>query len=294
MRIGYPCINRRIGCTPNSTFRLANYSPQRLVETIRGNLECLQRTLAFNAEHGVLFFRIGSSLVPFASHPVCDYDWADHFRSEFSRIGRFAGDHGMRLSMHPDQFVLINALDPDIIARSAAELVYHAQVLDLMELDRAARVQIHIGGAYGDRPAALDRFCENYQRLSEPVRRRLAIENDERLFGLSDCLTVHRRTGVPIVFDRFHHECLNAGESVREALRLAAATWQAEDGPLMVDYSTQAAGQRAGRHSEHLDPEAFEAFLAEAVEVDPDVMLEIKDKEASAIDALAVLKALEA
>src|SRR5512147_2428602 len=128
MRIGYPCINLQLDCRSSRTFRLASYSEQRLRETVEGNLNCLYRILNWNVEHGLLFFRIGSQLIPFASHPVCQFDWRREFRGVFRLIGQFVKAHGMRMSMHPDQFTLINALDSVIVERSVSELVYHVQV----------------------------------------------------------------------------------------------------------------------------------------------------------------------
>lgn len=89
MKIGYPCINRSIGCTPNRTFRLASYSEERLIETVQLNLDCLKKTLEFNVENNLLFFRIGSPLIPFASHPVCKFDWQKHFEEQFNEIGNY-------------------------------------------------------------------------------------------------------------------------------------------------------------------------------------------------------------
>ena len=116
--------------------------------------------------------------------------------------------------MHPDQFTLVNSPDPEIFKRSAAELAYHARVLDLLGLDLTARIQIHVGGVYGDKAASLDRFCRRFERLPAAVRRRLAVENDDRLYRVSDCLLISRRTGVPVIFDSFHHRLNSGGEGV--------------------------------------------------------------------------------
>lgn len=285
MRIGYPCINRSVGCTSSSTFRLASYSGQRLVETVDRNLDCLDRTLRWNVEHGIGFFRVTSDLVPFASHPVCSYDWAGRFRDRFHKLGRLVRRHRMRISMHPDQFVLLNALDPDIVASSIRELEYHARVLDLMELPVSAKVQIHLGGVYGDRQASMRRFVAQHRRLPRAIRRRLVIENDDRSYTVADCLDANRLTGVPVLFDVFHHKVNSSGETVREALKACASTWRRGDGPLMVDYSSQDPGQRRGRHAEQIDLRDFRRFLADARGVECDVMLEIKDKEKSALKA---------
>ncbi len=294
MRIGYPCINRSVGCTANSTFRLASYSEERLFSCLENNLTCLSRILRYNLERGLLFFRISSDLVPFASHPVCRSDWASRFKNEFRAIGSLIRKNKMRISMHPDQFVLINALDEGIVQRSVAELDYHAKVLDALGLDPSAKMQIHVGGVYGDKEAAIGRFVERYGNLPARIKRRLVIENDDRLFSLRDCLRIHSLCKIPILFDSFHHSLLNNGESMREALLLAQKTWKKSDGPLMCDYSTQKIGARPGTHTFHIDLEDFRSFLAQARGLDFDVMLEIKDKEKSALDALGAARNLSA
>jgi len=289
LRIGYPCINRSIGCTSGRTFRLASYSEKRLVETVAQNLDCLEAVLRWNVANGIGFFRITSDLVPLASHPVCTYDWAGHFRDRFRLLGRLVRRHRMRVSMHPDQFVLLNALDVRIVESSVRELAYHARVLDLMGLPAGAKLQIHVGGVYGDKPASIGRFVERYRSLPVPIRRRLVVENDDRCYTVADCLEVNRLTGVPVLFDVFHHRVNSSGESVPEALRLCAATWRKRDGLPMVDYSSQEPGQRRGRHAEHIDGRDFRRFLAQTRGINCDVMLEIKDKEKSALEAVGRL-----
>jgi UV DNA damage endonuclease len=290
MRIGYPCINRSIGCTASGTFRLASYTEERLKETVDKNLTCLKKILDFNREHGLLFFRITSDLVPFASHPICTFPWQEHFAGEFRRIGKYIRQHGFRISMHPDQFVLLNAPDEGVFQRSIADLMYQTQVLDLMGLDRTAKVQIHIGGVYGDKPLSMERFSDKYELLDPVIKNRLVIENDERLYTIKDCLAVHKRTGIPVIADSFHHSLHNNGEQFADLLKPLRKTWKACDGIPMVDYSSQEPGKRVGAHAEHIVPEEFRQFLYVTRQADFDIMLEIKDKEKSALSALWVAR----
>jgi UV DNA damage endonuclease len=171
---------------------------------VKANLVCLLKILSYNVDHGLLFFRITSDMVPFASHPVCTFPWRKDFADEFFKIGEYARSHHFRISMHPDQFVLLNAPDTGVLERSIADLTYQSQVLNLLGLDDSAKLQIHAGGVYGNKTASMERFIKNYERLDETIRRRLVIENDERLYTVSDCLTIHKRTGIPVLFDVFH------------------------------------------------------------------------------------------
>jgi UV DNA damage endonuclease len=291
VKIGYPCINRSIGCTANSTFRLASYSPNNFLTKVANNLNCLEQVLEYNIKNGIFFFRIGSDLVPFASHPVLKIDWAKHFKKRFQQIGYYIKKHKIRISMHPDQFVLLNSPRKIVVKRSVKELEYHCRVLDLMELDTTAKIQIHIGGIYGNKEKSLERFVTEYEALPTPIKERLVIENDHIAYSLRDCLAIHKRVGIPVLFDTFHHQCLNNRESVYEAIRLAQKTWQKKDGLLMVDYSSQQPRMKRGTHAEHINIRHFQRFIAATIAkgLDFDIMLEIKDKERSALKAIKVL-----
>lgn len=289
LRIGYPCINLSLDCRPSRTLRLANLTWERLRETVAGNLACLERILRWNVQQGFLFFRITSDLVPLASHPANRFPWEEEFAPDLARIGAFIRAAGMRISMHPGQYTLLNSPRPEVVAAARRDLVYHTRVLDLLGLDRTAKIQIHIGGAYGDKLAARARFIREVENLDPAIRARLVIENDEHLFNLDDCLAVSQETGLPVVLDVFHHEVYPDGRTLPEALAAAAATWKPEDGPPMVDYSSPLPGGRPGSHARTLDEAHFRRFLAESRPHDFDLMLEVKDKERSALRALEIL-----
>jgi UV DNA damage endonuclease len=289
MKIGYPCINNWIGCTSSQTFRLKSYSEDLLKEKIGANLVCLQKTLEYNVKHELFFFRIASGIIPFASHPVNTFDWQEHFGRQFQEIGEYITRNNFRISVHPDQFTLINSLSDEIFVRSRNELQYHADLLDCLNLDYSAKIQIHVGGAYGDKAKSMDTFISRYALLDESIKRRLVIENDERLYTADDCLSISKQTGIPVLFDVFHHKINHQPESSADYFALASETWnQKRDGILMVDYSSQKPNGKVGQHAESIDEENFRSFLLGTQEFDFDIMLEIKDKEVSALKALKI------
>lgn len=266
MRIGYPCINWTLGCKGGRTFRLKSYSEERLKEISENNLGCLLKILKFNAEQQILFFRITSDLIPFASHPINTFDWQDCFGPKFEEIGDSVRKYNMRISMHPDQFTLVNSIDKDIFKRSCKELAYHSRILDLMRLDTSAKIQIHIGGVYGDKEKSMERFVKRFFELEEWIRRRLAIENDDKLYNLQDCIGISNETRLPVLFDVFHHRINSSGETTNTAIQLSSKTWKEKsDGIPMVDYSSRRINGSLRQHAESIDLGDFRNLLKETL-----------------------------
>ena len=153
MKIGYPCINLTLDCRSSRTFRLKNYSQEKLKEIVKSNLYCLMKILNYNLEKNIYFFRITSDLIPFASHPIMDFDWHNYFKPDFLQIGEFIKKNDMRITMHPGQYTVLNSINQNVYQNSILDLDYHVSVLDLMELNTSAKVQIHIGGVFNDKQA---------------------------------------------------------------------------------------------------------------------------------------------
>ncbi len=290
MRIGYPCTNRTLGCRGARALRLASFSLERLDAAVESNLRCLETMLHFNVEHGIRFFRITSDLIPFASHPEIEPPWRHLYARALADAGLTVQHLGIRIDMHPGQYTILNSPDEKVVKSAMRDLVYHVGVLDEMGLDATAKVQIHLGGVYGDREASLARFIARARLLPETIRRRLAIENDERSFDLVDCLHAADAARLPVAFDAYHHRLKSRGEPIAEAEAAAAGTWSAVDGLPIVDYSSPLPGGRLGQHAESLDVGDFEAFLRESAACDFDLMLDIKDKELSALRAVELAR----
>lgn len=132
MKIGYVSTNYSLDCRADATFRLKSLTETKVLETASSNLNCLKRILAWNVEHGILFFRISSNTIPFASHPKNTTNWRDELRDLLKEIGSYVRNNGIRVSMHPGQYTVINSERREIIEASIKELEYHADLLDLM------------------------------------------------------------------------------------------------------------------------------------------------------------------
>ncbi len=177
----------------------------------------------------VRVYRLASSTIPYGTHP--DLPQLHYLRQleecadAVAALGAKASRLGLRLSTHPGQYTVLNAQHPEVARKAALDLEHDALLLDRLGQGPEATVVLHVGGVYGDRAAALDRWVRGYEALSERARARLAVEHDETSFDVADVLELHRRTGVRVVYDHHHHRC-NPGElDARDALAAAAATW---------------------------------------------------------------------
>ncbi len=295
VRLGYvaSCLTLEVGAS--HTTRLALATPERLAGLIGRNLEELAQILAFNEAHGIRLFRIGSSLVPFASHPVNRLRWWKTFARDFAALGRLAARSGQRLSLHPSP---AGASPSGLSAppREAArrELRYGARVLDLLGQGPEGRVVVHVGGAAPDRIIALDRAHRFVASLDEDVRKRLAVEHDDRIWRAREVLPLAREHGLPFVADNLHHQILPSDPplSLEELLAEAAKTWAPLGVRPKAHLASPRAGARPGAHADRIDPADARRVLA-ALPGPYDLMLEAKEKDRALFDLRARVPELE-
>ena len=203
---------------------------EKLSQLALANAEALRLALAYCAGHRIGCFRVNSQILPVKTHHGVGYaigelPAAAEIVAAFKACGSFAKRHGIRLTFHPDQFILLSALNPDITRLSVADLEYQAEVAGWVNADV---INIHAGGAYGDKAAALARVAAVIHTLPKAVRSRLTLENDDRTYTPADLLPLCREAGIPFVYDVHHHRCLPDGLSVEEVTRQALATWDRE------------------------------------------------------------------
>ena len=195
------------------------------------NVLDLQKILEWNVEHGIRFFRLSSNVFPWASeYQLCDMPDYEAIYEACERAGKYAREQGIRLTSHPGPFNKLASPNEKVFQNTLRDLEIHGEFFDMLGLPRNhyAKINIHVGAAYGNKPVALDTFVRNFERLPESITSRLTVENDDResLYSTLELFEgVYPRTGIPIVFDYHHHKFCTGDLSERQALEMACSTW---------------------------------------------------------------------
>ena len=260
-----------------------------LATLCRDNADALYRALEFCAVNGIGAFRINSQILPVKTHPEAGYDLdrlpgGDRIVQRFKQCGDFSRENGIRTTFHPDQFLVLSSQKTDVVKRSVADLEYHAMVAGWVNADV---INIHGGGAYGDKTAARNRLVEVINRLDREIRDRLTLENDDRVYTPANLMPVCRQTGVPLVYDVHHHRCLPDGNSVERTTAAALSTWGRE--PLFHISSPLNSGKTGPcrPHHDFIDPRDFPVCWRE---LDLTVDVEAKAKELAVLQLKQDLK----
>jgi UV DNA damage endonuclease len=285
MSIGYACMTVGVPDTEIRSCTLKNASTDRLISLTEHNLDSLEKIIDYNISNGINLFRICSDLVPFGSSVALHLPWNEIFADKLSEIsGKIIGS-GMRVSMHPGQYTVLNSPDPDVLRRAQEDLVYHARVLDSLNVGSQHKIILHIGGAYGNKRAAIKQFLLRYANLDENIKNRLVIENDDSIFNIADVLEVSASSGIPVVFDNLHNSVNPADKTKPEMywIKECSRTWRRRDGVQKIHYSQQNPQKRPGAHSDSVSLEVFIDFYQKLCDPVPDIMLEVKDKNISAV-----------
>lgn len=257
-----------------------------LADICRHNALSLEQALIYCRDHGIGCFRINSQILPLKTHPQVGYVMTnlpngDEIVKLFRRCGRFSRKYNIRTTFHPDQFIVINSPHADVVDRSVADLLYHTEVAQWVNADA---INIHGGGAYGDKKKALARLVRVIKKLPIAIRRRLTLENDDRTFSPSDLLPVCHQTGIAFVYDIHHHRCLPDGMSHAQVTTAALSTWRREP---LFHLSSPLSAWGDGDHKPHhdfIDPNDFPCHWRD---LNITVEIEAKAKE------VAVLKLME-
>lgn len=288
MSIGYACLALAVPGSGMKTCIQANATEENLLHLIDNNLNALERIIDYNILNDILLFRISSDLIPFGSSIARGVPWAIQFAGKLKTIGEKIRNSGMRVSMHPGQYTILNSPVNDVVMRSILDLEYHTAVLTALNLDDKHKIVLHIGGAYGDKISAMNRFAEVYRLLDSHIKNRLVLENDDRIYMIAEVLSIAREVGAPVIFDNLHHAANPPVECRQEIdwIRLCSETWREKDGPQKLHYSQQNPFKKPGAHTQTIAIESFLSFynLLEGLPVD--IMLEVKDKNISAVKCI--------
>ena len=301
MDIGYACINMQLSypqkyggkekgvepITTNRSMIKRTFETKGLdyaSELTLANCIDLNKIIDWNILNGYNFFRMTSNLVPWKS----EYDWddlkdIDEIKIWLHSAGTKVKTHGLRITSHPGPFNVLTSPHEHVVDNCVVDLTIHGEVFDMMGLSRTPynKINIHVGGAYGDKPKSMERFCKNFEKLPKCVSDRLTLENDDKqsMYSVKELYNgIHNIIGVPIVFDYHHHRFCDGGLGEQEALELAISTWPKGIKPV-VHYSESRSKERL---DEKIKPQAHSDYVLEKINTyghDVDIMIEAKHKE---------------
>ena len=288
MNLGYACINMTMQkqVSTNRTMMKRTFEAKGMdyvSELALLNSKDIIKILEWNRQHGIKLFRLSSSIIPWGNNiditQLKDYK---EIKSDLKKAGDFAKFWDMRITCHPGPFVVLTSPKDSVVDNAISDLEMHAKLFDMMELSKTPynKINIHCNGVYGDKVIAMDRFCENFKKLSSSVRKRLTVENDDKasMYSVKDLMYIHKKIGIPIVFDYHHHQFCTGDLSEQQALELAVSTWPKDIKPI-VHYSESKAlhendtKQKPQAHSEYINS------LPNTYGIEVDCMVEAKAKE---------------
>ena len=291
--LGYACINMGFSERPKKQRITTNRSMIKRTFQQRGiryaselallNCRDLLKIVKWNHANDIKLFRMSSDIFPWASeYNLTDLPDYNQIAATLAEVGYFVKQAGQRLTTHPDHFCKLTSPREHVICNTVRELEIHGALMDLLNLPRShwAKINIHVGATYGDKPMAIDNFCRNFDLLSDAVKSRLTVENDDRdsLYSTAELVEkIYPRIGTPIVHDIHHHLFTNRGMSQDEAMGLAASTWG--NVTPVIHYSES----RAKEHNDpKIRPQAHSDMIYDYIDTydhDVHIMIEAKHKE---------------
>ena len=296
MNLGYACINMTLQkkVSTNRTMMKRTFEAKGMdyvSDLTLLNSRDIIKILEWNRQHGIKLFRLSSSIIPWGNNiditQLKDYE---EIKSELKKAGDFAKLWDMRITCHPGPFVVLTSPKSNVVDNAISDLEMHGKLFDMMELSKTPynKINIHCNGVYGDKITAMDRFCENFNRLSDSVRSRLTVENDDKasMYSVKDLMYIHKKIGIPIVFDYHHHQFCTGDMTEQEALHLASTTWP-KDIKQIVHYSESKALHENNTKEKPQAHSMYINAIPNTYELDVDIMVEAKAKE------LAILPFLE-
>ncbi|WP_424767022.1 UV DNA damage repair endonuclease UvsE [Paenibacillus sp. sgz302251] len=319
VRLGFVAMSLQLeNASPSKTMTFANFSKlndreagiRKLERIAEENLRNTLRILKLCKASDIKMYRFSSKLIPLATHEEL-IDWNPFAALEpvFREIGDFVRKHHIRVSFHPDHFCVFSTPRPEVLAKSELDLLNHILMLEAMGLDEATKCNIHIGGAYGDKAVAGERFIRQFGALSPRFKHRVTLENDDKTFNARETLLAAEQVGVPMVLD-IHHHAVNPGDTNEEELydelwprinqtwrqeRMRLGHLSEEQLPPKIHVSSPKSNADARAHAEYVEAEPLLHFLRQAARTTNflDCMLEAKSKDVALLKLIEDMKRLE-
>lgn len=290
MKIRFGYVANALGlwnASPSKTLtftRYATLSKNERMEKLRAltaqNLHHTKRILYYNIAHEIELYRFSSSLVPLATHPEVMWDFLTPFKNEWEEIGNIVQRFKLRVSFHPNQFTLFTSERDEVTINAITSMEYHFRMLEAMNVRDRGLINIHIGGAYGDKSETLIRFHENIKQLPNEIKKLMTLENDDKTYDVEETLLTCEKENIPMVLDYHHHMANKQDDDLSLYLPRIFETWKNFHMIPKVHISSPKSDQAFRSHADFISLDFILPFLKVAKELnqDFDIMIEAKQK----------------
>lgn len=293
VRLGYVALSKALDdVTTSSTITYTNYinknyNTSKLLEITKNNLDSLYEIIKYNVKNNFHFYRLTSKLVPLATHDKVDFDYITPLLDEYKKIGKLINDNNIRVDTHPDQYAVLNSMDSKIVKNTVEILEYHYKIMDAIGI-KDKIIILHVGSSACGKKASITRFINNFNKLSDHIKKCIAVENDDKVYNIKDVLELCHKINVPMVLDYHHFICNNEKEDINDYLKEIIDTWNGKLPKMHFSSPKSKLKKEFRSHSDYINKECFIKFIniLKKQDKDIDIMLEDKAKD-DAVSRLA-------
>ncbi len=286
VRLGYVALSKALDdVTTSSTITYTNYinknyNASKLLEITKGNLEALNEIIKYNIKNNFHFYRLTSKLVPLATHNKVSFDYIAPLKDEYKKISKLINDNNIRVDTHPDQYAVLNSMDSKIVKNTVEILEYHYKIMDALGI-KDKLIILHVGSSACGKKASITRFINNFNKLSDYIKKCIAVENDDKIYNIKDVLELCHKIKVPMVLDYHHFICNNEGENLKDYLNDIIETWNGRLAKMHFSSPKSKLKKEFRSHNDYINSDDFINFinLIKTQDKDIDIMLEAKAKD---------------
>lgn len=296
IRLGYACISKTLSnVTTSSTVTYTTFQKdkdyKKIDTAIKSNLNALKEILTYNIKNNIHFFRLSSKLIPLATKSDVIFDYIDPYKDYYHSIAKIIKDNKLRIDFHPDEFCVLNSTKSEVVKNSIAILEYHYNLLKALEIKNKILV-LHIGGNTFGKKNSISRFINNFNTLSKDIQESIAIENDDKIFNIRDCVYISKNINVPVILDYHHHICNHNELDINDYLKDILSSWHNATPKMHFSSPKNKTKKDFRSHNDYINVDAFINFIdiLKPFNHDVDIMIEAKAKDEALFRLVRELK----
>lgn len=299
IRLGYVAISKTIdNITSSSSLSYTNYlklseeeRKTKLDSVIISNLLDLLKILKYNIKNNIHFYRLTSKLIPLATLKDVHYDYIKPYRALFEEIGTIIKEHQLRIDVHPDQFTVLNSTKKDVVDNTFEILKYHYNILNVLNINPKTII-LHVGSSVFGKANSLKRFINNFNQLPNEIKECIAIENDDKIYNIDDCLKLCEQLNIPLVLDYHHYICNSGNLNINDYYNRIFNTWKNINPKIHFSSPKNKTKKDMRSHHDYINPDDFISFIEtiKKLPYDIDIMLEAKAKDEALFRLVRQLK----